>query len=92
MGHHDNGQLVLVEVGFVTDVASARYTVAIMPPSWAVDMLIVDFLRKIDVHISVAISYCSVNPIVIIAILVVKEGSKAEVAGPCGPLELTQAS
>ena len=55
-------------------------------------MLIVDFLRKIDEHIGVAIFYCSVNPIVIIVILVVKGGSKAEVVEPCGPLELTQAS
>ena len=61
-------------------------------PSWAIDVLIVDFLRKIDVHISVAILYCCVSPIVIIVILVVKGGCKAVVVVPCGPLELTQAN
>ena len=61
---------------------------AIRPSSLA----IADFLRKIDEHISFAILYCSVIPIVIIVILVVMVDSKAEAVVPCRPLKQTQAS
>ena len=54
--------------------------------------VIVDFLRKIDEHTSFAIFYCSVIPIIIIVIFIVKGDSKVKVVAPCILLKLTLAS